>query len=78
MIRAGLAVARHPSLWSVALRQARRLAAPGWWHRWPFLPRPPRDYLQFRTTTQYGGATSHRPAADDVLNYLAWCRDWDR
>ena len=77
MIRAGVAVARHPSLWPVALRQLRRLAAPGWWRRPPFLPVPPREYVGFRALTQYGDP-SHRPEPGDVLNYLEWCRQWDR
>src|SRR5690606_34734013 len=32
-----LAVLARPSLWAVALRQARVLARPGWWRRRPFL-----------------------------------------
>ncbi len=27
--------------------------------------------------TQYGDI-SHRPEPEDVLNYLRWCRDWQR
>ncbi|HUS62051.1 MAG TPA: hypothetical protein VMY34_07620, partial [Acidimicrobiales bacterium] len=48
------AVARRPALWSTALRQAVRLARPGWWHRRPFLPLPDPDYLRFRMVTAYG------------------------
>ena len=77
MIRAALAVARRPPLWPTALRQLRRLAEPGWWRRPPFLPLPPREYLRFRSVTQYGDS-SHRPEPGDVLNYLEWCRQWDR
>ena len=77
MIRAASAVLRHPALWPVALRQVRRLAAPGWWRRSPFLPLPPRDYLRFRMVTQYGDS-ERAPDPHDVLNYLAWCREWDR
>lgn len=77
MIRAALAVLRHPSLWRTALRQARRTAAPGWWRRAPFLPVPTGDYLRFRMVTQYGDS-DRAPDPRDVLNYLAWCRDWDR
>ncbi|MDJ0770222.1 MAG: hypothetical protein QNJ12_15585 [Ilumatobacter sp.] len=77
MIRVGLAVLRHPSLWATALRQLRRTAAPGWWRRPPFLPLPAGDYLHFRMVTQYG-ETDRPPDPDDVLDYLAWCRDWDR
>jgi hypothetical protein len=77
VISVAFAVLRHPSLWRTALRQARRLAAPGWWRRAPFLPLPSGDYLRFRMITQYGEVDSP-PVPADVLNYLAWCRDWDR
>jgi hypothetical protein len=71
------AVARSPRLWPTAVRQVRRLAARGWWRRWPFLPLPPRSYLRFRLLTQYGDA-SHDAQRGDVLNYLRWCQHWDR
>jgi hypothetical protein len=66
-------VARHPSLWPTALRQARRTAPQQWWRHRPFLPLPSGDYLRFRLVTQYGAA-DHRPVPADVLNYLVWCR----
>ena len=75
--RIAVALARRPSLWPTALRQARRTAAPGWWRHRPFLPLPSGDYLRFRMLTQYG-RTDGPAEPDDVLNYLAWCRDWDR
>ena len=71
---AARAVGRHPSLWGVAVTQALRLAAPGWWHRRPFLPVPDADYLRFRLETQYGSERSPEPA--DVVTYLHWCRDF--
>ncbi len=77
MIRAALAIVRHPSLWTTALRQARRTAPSGWWRRRPFLPLPSGDYLRFRMLTQYGDA-DHAPDPGDVVAYLRWCRDWDR
>jgi hypothetical protein len=74
VIRIVATVARHPSLWPVAVRQWRRTVPSGWWRRAPFLPVPARDYLRFRLLTQYGDTeTSASPA--DVVNYLAWCRD---
>ncbi|MFZ4811740.1 MAG: hypothetical protein ACOYL9_10380 [Ilumatobacteraceae bacterium] len=72
-LRIGGAVARRPSLWTTAVRQMRRTAPSGWWHRPPFLPVPAGDYLRFRLVTQYGDP-HHRPEPDDVVNYLAWCR----
>lgn len=70
-------VMRHPSLWGTAIRQAMRLVPSKWWTRAPYLPVPSRSYLEFRLVTQYGDI-SHRPEAKDVLNYLRWCRDWQR
>jgi hypothetical protein len=68
------AVVVRPRLWPTALRQAHRLAAPGWWRRPPFLPLPDPDYLAFRLETQYGSAPQ---APEDVVAYLEWCRDQD-
>ncbi len=70
-------VLRHPSLWLTAIRQGRRLVPVRWWATSPFLPLPSRAYLEFRLVTQYGDI-SHRPEPEDVLNYLRWCRDWQR
>ncbi|MFS8480552.1 MAG: hypothetical protein FWJ94_01480 [Acidimicrobiia bacterium] len=71
---AARAVARHPSLWPTAARQALRLAAPGWWRRRPFLPLPDPAYLRFRLQTAYGGAGEGPPAAEDLVTWLRWCR----
>ena len=73
--RAVGAVARHPSLWPTAARQALRLAAPGWWRHRPVLPLPDRDYLRFRLQTAYGDP-DHDPEPDDLVTYLRWCREW--
>lgn len=73
-LRVALAIAARPGLWVSALRQVRRLAAPGWWRRAPFLPMPDRDYLRFRLQTQYGDP-DHRPEPHDVVTYLEWCRE---
>lgn len=72
-LRIAGAVAAHPSLWWVGLRQWRRTTPRGWWRRAPFLPVPTAGYLHFRLVTQYGDA--HAPVAThDVLNYLSWCK----
>jgi len=76
-VRVGVALAARPGLWPTAVRQARRLAPTGWWHRSPFLPLPARDYLRFRLITQYGD-DERRPVPADVLNYLTWCRRVER
>lgn len=72
-VRAAVAVARRPRLWGVAAGQVRRLARPGWWARWPPVPRPDPAYLRFRLQTAYGDA-DRPPAPDDVVAYLEWCR----
>ncbi len=77
MLRVAAVVLRYPSLWPVAVRQGLRLVPRGWWTRRPYLPLPSRAYVEFRMVTQYGDI-SHRPEPEDVLNYLRWCRDWQR
>ena len=73
--RAGLEVVRHPALWPTALSQAFRLARPGWWRRAPFLPLPDPDYVRFRLQTAYGPHGT--PAAEDLVAYLNWCRQFN-
>ena len=77
MMRVAAALLQHPSLWPSALRQAMLLVPARWWTRRPFLPLPSKEYLEFRVVTQYGD-TSHRPEPQDVLDYLRWCREWQR
>ena len=68
-----VAVAVRPRLWGVAVRQCLRLAAPGWWRRWPPLPAPDPAYLRFRLQTAFGNRTEG-PGAAEVVAYLEWCR----
>jgi hypothetical protein len=75
--QAFLAVARHPSLWAVAMVQLWRLAPPGWWRRAPFLPVPDRGYQRFRLETQYGDPT-RAASGDDLVTWLRWCRTQGR
>jgi hypothetical protein len=71
------ALARRPTLWPTAVRQAVVLAAPGWWRRRPFLPLPAPDYLRFRLQTAYGGDGEGPPDPADLVTYLHWCRGLD-
>lgn len=66
------AVLRRPHLWITAVRQALRLARPGWWRRAPFLPLPDAGYMEFRFVTNYGA--DGEPTVDDLITYLEWCR----
>jgi hypothetical protein len=72
-VRATRLVVARPRLWSIALRQALRLARPRWWARPPFVPVPDAEYLRFRFETQYG--PSGEPDPHDLVTYLEWCRD---
>lgn len=78
LLDAAVAVARHPSLWATAARQAAVLAEPGWWRRRPFLPLPSPAYLRFRSQVAYGGQGEREPATDDLVTYLRWCRRFPR
>jgi len=69
-----MAVLRRPRLWPTALIQVAVLAGPGWWRRWPPIPRPDPGYLRFRLETAYGDPEGGI-AASDVVEYLAWCRE---
>jgi hypothetical protein len=68
VVRAAGAVAVRPRLWRAAIR----LVPPRWWSRWPCLPLPSDEYLRFRMETMYGAGGGFR--ADDVVEYLEWCR----
>ena len=77
LVVAARAVVGHPALWPTALVQLVRLATPGWWRRWPPLPRPDPSWLAFRMETQYGAADAV-PDAADVIAWLRWCRTLSR
>ena len=77
LLRAALAVLAHPGLWGTGIVQLLRLAAPGWWRRWPPLPMPDPDYLRFRLQTQYGDP-EREPDPADLVAYLHWCRGYGR
>ena len=74
------AVLRRPSLWLTAIVQVFRLAPNGWWRRWPFLPLPTAEYMDFRYVTQYGGDHGAKAPLQpyDVVDYLRWCKQWNR
>ena len=65
------AVVKHPGLWAEAIRTWLALSRPGWWRRFPFLPRPDPGYLQWRVATAYGVPdAAMRP--EDLVGFLRW------
>ena len=70
------AIAIRPTLWLTTAAAIVRLAPQRWWTRPPFLPVPHSDYLRFRTLTALGGDGSAAPTADDLIQWLQWCRHW--
>lgn len=71
------AVLRHPTLWGTAARAVVRLAARGWWRRWPPVPMPDPAYVEWRRQTAYGDLEA-RAGADDLVSYLEFCRSLGR
>ena len=61
----------RPSLAADLLRVAWRFRARGWWHRPPFLPVPPAEYVRWRMYTAYGDENAVPPAAD-LIKYARW------
>jgi hypothetical protein len=62
---------RQPSTAAALARVAWRFRRRGWWHRFPFLPLPARDYMRWRMYTAYGDADVV-PPADDVIRFARW------
>jgi hypothetical protein len=56
------------------LRLAWSFRARDWWRRPPFLPLPPREYMQWRMFTAYGDEQAV-PPVDDVVNFARWRRE---
>jgi hypothetical protein len=75
-LRAVRALAIRPDLWPTAAAVVWRMAPPGWWHRWPALPRPDPAYLRFRMQTAYGDDVAS-PSTQELVDYLEWCRRMD-
>ncbi len=61
----------RPRLLAGLLRAAWRFRARGWWKRPPFLPVPPREYLEWRMHTAYGDG-GRAPRTDELDRYVHW------
>lgn len=64
-------VVRRPKLTLLLLRAAWRFRARNWYRRPPFLPLPPRKYLDWRFHTAYGDE-AYLPEPGEVERYLRW------
>ncbi len=73
---AGLLSVR-PGLWATAFRQLFRLAESGWWKRFPFLPIPNQELIEFRSKTQYGSLEVEIEAVD-VFAWLVWSKEFQQ
>lgn len=64
---------RRPLLLGPLLHAAWRFRARGWYRRPPFLPLPPRSYLEWRLETAFG-ASDALPSPGQTERYLRWTR----
>jgi hypothetical protein len=72
-LRLALASVARPSDGLALLTVAWRFRRRGWYARFPFLPLPSQDYVQWRMHTAYGDHHAI-PPAEDVLRYARWAR----
>jgi len=66
---------KHIAIAWALLRFYFRLIPGDWYRKAPFLPLPPRSYVEWRLRTAYG---KHRPPFQDVLRDLWQFGDWLR
>ena len=62
---------REPRTAAALVRVGWRFRERGWYRRFPFLPLPSREYVQWRMYTAYGDANIV-PPADDIVKYARW------
>jgi hypothetical protein len=73
-LRLGLHALLRPRLALDLLRLAWSFRARDWWRRPPFLPLPPREYMQWRMYTAYGDENAVPPVSD-IVNFARWRRE---
>lgn len=61
----------RPRLWWPLVVVGRRFIPNRWWTYPPFLPVPPREYVQFRMVTMYGDPHAV-PSIDDLEQFVLW------
>jgi hypothetical protein len=64
----------NPRLALDLVRLAWSFRARAWYRRPPFLPLPPRDYLEWRMFTAYGDEHAV-PPVEDVVRFARWRRE---
>jgi hypothetical protein len=70
---------RHLAIAWALLRFYCRLAPRGWYRKPPFLPIPPRNYVQWRLRTAYGKNKPPLPhIARDLWQFGDWLRNFDK
>lgn len=70
-------VLSHPSLACEAIRLAAATAAPDWFRKAPFVPRPEPRYRDWRLQTAYGRPDA-TPTEREVEEFLRWRRNLRR
>lgn len=67
----------RPRLLTALLGAAWRFRARNWWRRPPFLPLPPREYLEWRWRTAYGDE-SREATVEELEAYVRWANRMHR
>ncbi len=62
---------RSPGTIPALLGMAWAFRARGWFTRFPFLPLPPPDYIQWRNETAYGEMEG-TPPMDEFESFVRW------
>ncbi len=70
IFRLALRLAPHPVRALRAVRAGWGFRSRGWARRPPFLPLPPREYIEWRLYTAYGATGA--PTPQEVERYLRW------
>lgn len=73
-LRLALRALLRPQLAIDLVRLAWSFRAREWWRRPPFLPIPPREYMQWRMFTAYGDPNAV-PPVNDVVSFARWRRE---
>ena len=73
-LRLALRALVRPRLAVDLLRLAWSFRARDWYRHPPFLPIPPRDYMQWRMFTAYGDENAV-PPVDDIVHFARWRRE---